>query len=317
MEYDYPRPRVFCSECITFNSCRWNGAIISSNFVDALKKFVDFTTACPERDIGLGVPRESIRIVEINKELHLIQSKTGVDVSEKMLNFADEYLTRLPPLDGFILKGKSPSCGLAQVNLYRGVDQKGTADRTIGFFGKKVLEKWHGIPTTDEGRMENFRLREDFLTKIYLMARFHAIQHSPNKKALHEFQASHKLILMALNPNGMKELGGIAANNANLPFSEVIPSYYNKLRTLMIKSPPYNAHINVLMHAMGYFKDKLNTAEKQFYLESLDQYQRFQIPLSACIAIMKGWIARFQEEYLAQQFYFKPYPQELIPKITP
>ena len=85
----------------------------------------------------------------------------------------------------------------------------------------------------------------------------------------------------------------------------------------MPKAPPYNAHINVLMHALGYFKDKLSAPEKQFFLETLDQYRRFQIPLSACVALVKGWIARFQEEYLAQQFYFNPYPEDLIPKITP
>jgi uncharacterized protein YbbK (DUF523 family) len=42
--------------------------MISSDFVKKLKKYVDFHPVCAEVEIGLGVPRNPIRIVE-KKEL--------------------------------------------------------------------------------------------------------------------------------------------------------------------------------------------------------------------------------------------------------
>ena len=66
------------------------------------------------------------------------------------------------------------------------------------------------------------------------------------------------------------------------------------------------------MHAMGYFKEGLTPPEKAHFMASLEKYRAGKIPLSATIAIVNSWLARFGSDYLKQQTYFEPYPEELV-----
>ena len=56
----FARPKVVLSKCIEFANCRYDGSMIPSDFVKALKSQVDFIPICAEMEIGLGVPGDSI-----------------------------------------------------------------------------------------------------------------------------------------------------------------------------------------------------------------------------------------------------------------
>ena len=116
----FAKPKVVLSKCIEFANCRYDGSMITSDFVTALEPHVDFIPVCAEMEIGLGVPRDSIRIVSIKGEQRLIQPTTGLDVSEKMRDFSTHFLSSLPEVDGFILKYRSPSCGMKDIKVYSG-----------------------------------------------------------------------------------------------------------------------------------------------------------------------------------------------------
>jgi len=105
------KPRVVVSRCLGFEACRWNGEIIGSDAVEALRERVEFVTVCPEQDIGLGVPRRPINIVLVDGMVRVVQSETGRDVTHQLRNFSKSFLENLGTVDGFILKSRSPSCG--------------------------------------------------------------------------------------------------------------------------------------------------------------------------------------------------------------
>lgn len=69
-------PGIVVSKCLGFAHCRYNGLIIASEFVDNLKPFVEFIPVCPEMEIGLGVPRDPVRIVAANQQMRLVQPAT-------------------------------------------------------------------------------------------------------------------------------------------------------------------------------------------------------------------------------------------------
>ncbi|MDD4858406.1 MAG: DUF523 domain-containing protein, partial [Candidatus Krumholzibacteria bacterium] len=115
------RPTVVVSKCLGFAACRYNGLGISSDFVKALMPDVDFVPVCAEVEIGLGVPREPIRVASGPNGLRLLQPSTGLDVTERMVRFARTFLESLSAVDGFILKSRSPSCGVRDVKVFRGV----------------------------------------------------------------------------------------------------------------------------------------------------------------------------------------------------
>ena len=195
---EFPKPNVFISKCLGFEHCRWNSAIISDTFISKLLPHINYTTTCPELDIGLGVPRNPIRIIQIEDELHLIQHSTGKDVSEEMLKFADEYLTSIKSmnLDGFILKNRSPSCGIKDVKIYPKVEKSAAlTKKASGFFGGKIYEHFPYLPIEDEGRLKNDEIRENFLTKLFLFARFRKIKEKQEFNALVDFHRTNKYLL--------------------------------------------------------------------------------------------------------------------------
>jgi uncharacterized protein YbbK (DUF523 family) len=92
---EFQKPNVVISKCITFAPVRYNGLMVASDFVEKLKPYVNFLPVCPEVEIGLGVPREPVRIVQIKGERRLLQPATGLDFTERINAFAESFLNSL------------------------------------------------------------------------------------------------------------------------------------------------------------------------------------------------------------------------------
>jgi uncharacterized protein YbgA (DUF1722 family) len=241
-----------------------------------------------------------------------VQPSTGADVTKKMERFARSYLASLRDVDGFILKSRSPSCGTKDVKMFAGVEKQAAVDTGAGFFGGAVLETFRGCPVEDEGRLLNFRIREHFLTSLYALVRFRAVKAAGTMRELVEYQARHKLLLMSYNQKELRILGRIVANPEHKSMRDVFGEYEAHLRPAFATPARYTSNINVLMHVLGYFSEKLSNREKAFFLDSLEKYKAGRIPLSATISIVNSWLARFSQAYLDKQAYFEPYPESLV-----
>ena len=309
---DFERPIVVVSKCIEFAPCRYNGLMIASDVVKALKPYVDFVPVCPEVEIGLGVPRDPIRIVVAKETRRLMQPSTGADVTSKMLRVTELFLGSLAAVDGFVLKSRSPSCGFKDVKVFSGMGKEAAMAKGPGFFGGAVLERFPGYPAEDEGRLLNFRIREHFLTSLYARARFRAIARRAQMRDLVEYHARNKFLLMAYHQKEMRVLGRIVANPEKKGARAVFEEYETHLRAALSNPPRYTSSINVLMHALGYFSEGLSRSEKAFFLDSLEKYRAGKIPLSATLSVVSSWLARFKNEYLEKQTFFAPYPEALV-----
>jgi len=309
---DFEKPVVVVSKCIEFAKCRYNGLGIASDVVKALMNHVRFIPVCAEVEIGLGVPRDPIRVASFDGELRLLQPSTGLDFTADMRRFAASYLGSLEDVDGFILKSRSPSCGIKDVKVFAGVEKQAAIDKGAGFFGGAVLERFPGCPVEDEGRLLNFRIREHFLTSLFALARFRTVRKSGAMRDLVEYQAQNKLLLMSYSQKEMRLLGKIVANAEKLRTPEVLRLYEEHLRAAFAKPAKHTSNINVLMHALGYFSDGLSTREKTYFLQSLERYRGGKIPLSATLTMVNMWLARSPNEYLAKQSFFDPYPESLV-----
>ena len=166
----------------------------------------------PEVEIGLGTPRAPVRVVSSGEGFKLIQPASGLDVSEKMREFSRGFLDGLKQVDGFILKNRSPSCGFTDVKVYAGPEKGAAIGRAAGFFGGAVLEKFGDRAVEDEGRLLNLNIREHFLTRVFVFARFRSLQQSVSMHDLVHFHATNKLLLMAYSQTKLRELGRIVAN---------------------------------------------------------------------------------------------------------
>lgn len=309
---EFPKPIVVTSKCFEFDACRYNGQMIPNNFVQKLEPFVNFVPICPEVEIGLGVPRDPVRIVSKKGNRTLVQPTTGRNLTLPMNSFSERFLGSLGEVDGFILKSRSPSCGIRDAKEFPDAENEAATGKGPGLFAGKVLERFPGLAVEDEGRLRNFRIREHFLTKLYTLARWREVTSKGTARGLVKFQTENKLLLMSYNQREMRALGRIAANEKKKPVGEVIDEYGERLRHAMANPSRRTSNINVLMHALGYFSDKLTSREKAYFLDLLEAYRNEKIPLSAVLTVLESWIIKYEEEYLSRQTYFTPYPPELM-----
>jgi len=308
----FAKPVVVVSRCLEFDAVRYDGSRIRDDFVRTLKPHVTFIPVCPELEIGLGVPREPVRIVEARGRRRLVQPATGLDVTEKIQRFAAAFLDGLDAVDGFILKSRSPTSGVKDVKIYPGAAKTAPTGKGAGFFGGAVLERFGHLAVDDEGRLKNLRLREHFLTKLFALASFRALQGAAGMKDLIRFHADNKLLLMAYNQTKMRGLGRTVANAQRLPYRGVLAAYEPEYHQAFARPPRHTANINVLMHGLGHFSKRLSHAEKAFFLDELESYRAGRVPLSVPLNVLRGYVVRFGDEYLARQTFFSPYPEDLM-----
>ena len=314
----HPRPRLVVSRCIEFDRVRYDGEIISSDFVRSLKSHVEAIPICPEVELGLGIPRESLRLVAVDGGARLLQPATGRDLTDAMREWAGRFLDALPDVDGFLLKSRSPSSGLRDVKLYRTVDGPVVlSGRNPGMFGGMVLVRFESLAVEDEARLENARIREHFLTKLYAIARLRALGARPRMRDLVAFQSQNKLLVMAYSQKELRAMGNIVANREGLDAREVLAAYRAHLLAAMPRAASHRSHINVLMHAAGYFKEGLSKEEKDLFMRTLDDYRAGLVPLSVPLSLVRSWAVRFKEGFLLQQTYLDPFPAGLAAMRSP
>jgi uncharacterized protein YbgA (DUF1722 family)/uncharacterized protein YbbK (DUF523 family) len=319
---DFPKPVVVVSKCLGFARCRYNGQTVPNRVVERLGAYVEYRTVCPEVEIGLGIPRDPVRVVDYGGRRILYQPATERDVTEKMESFSVGFLGAHGAVDGFILKNRSPSCGPWDVKVYRGMGKDASSGRGKGFFGASVTDRFPGKPLEDEGRLDNFSVREHFLTRLFALARFRAVKAactggedgSPGGSmgALIDYHTRHKYLLMAYSQARLKLLGNVVANREGKTGPEVFALYENRLEEALAKPPRPGPLINVLLRAYGGISADLAQGERRYFLNCLEEYRDERIPLSVPLHLLKAWSVRHHNRYLLGQTLLRPYPLELL-----
>jgi len=308
----FPRPNVVISNCLELSACRYNGQLVHDDFVKKLAQHVNYVPVCPEVAIGLGIPRFPIRMVSQGKSIRLIQPATQSDLTDKMHQFSIDFLSQLKDVDGFILKFRSPTCGLKDVRIYSKAEKSPAVGKTAGFFGGKILEMFPGLAIEDEGRLRSLKIREHFLTKLFTLASFREVKRSQRISDLTQFHADRKFLFMAYSQKELRNLGNIAANRDKKDIKQILAEYEAHLHESMTTPSKRSSNINVFTHILGYFSKQLSTNEKKFFLDTMQLYRESRVPFTSASGLLKGWAIRFQDEYLLRQTFFNPFPADLI-----
>ena len=132
--------------CLGFEACRYNGEMVDAGWLKELLFKADVVAVCPEVLAGLGVPRKPINLYKKADSVHVIQDETCLDVTEALERASDEFLSTLGDVDAFILKSRSPSCGLGMTKI-RGGDSFYLAS---GVFAQKAMEAYGEAVFIDE-----------------------------------------------------------------------------------------------------------------------------------------------------------------------
>ena len=162
------RPRVGASSCLLGEEVRFNGGHKRYRFLtDELGPHVDWVPYCPEVSIGLGTPREPIRLTADGR---LVNRAGTADHTEAMAALPLPG----PGLDGYVFKAKSPSCGIRAIPRYR-ADGVAADHAGRGLYAARVLSAFPLLAVEDEGRLNDPGLREAFVERIFAAARLRAL----------------------------------------------------------------------------------------------------------------------------------------------
>lgn len=161
------KPKIYMSRCFGFDKCRYDGKDFFCDFAEKLKQEAEIIHWCPEVAIGLGCPREKIRVVRIDKKDLLFQPETGKFFTEKMTETSINYLKTLGNIDGFFLKAKSPSCGVKNTKLYRGTSDELISTDVSGFFAVQVMKLFPNVPILTEEDLKDEAKTKNFLEKVF------------------------------------------------------------------------------------------------------------------------------------------------------
>ncbi|OIO66998.1 MAG: hypothetical protein AUJ57_11990 [Zetaproteobacteria bacterium CG1_02_53_45] len=306
------KPRLVVSRCLGFEPCRYNAQMITDDFLERLKPFVELTTVCPEADIGLGTPRDPVRLVQVDKKVRMLQPATGADVTDAMSAYIDSKIKAFAEVDGFLMKGRSPSCGPSVVKVYSS-DQKGSAAvKGMGMFAHALAKQLPHAALEDEGRLKNFHIREAFLMRLFALARLRGLIASPSVNALSRFHAAHKLLLMCYHQDLMRQCGRIAANSDRLGLQELVEKYAGLFRETLMRTPSQRNIINALYHGYGWISEGLNAIEKKLFIDAVEEYRDDRVTLATLQHLLKSYVVRFDHAYLGSQVFLEPYPRALF-----
>ncbi|HXG35201.1 MAG TPA: DUF523 and DUF1722 domain-containing protein [Bryobacteraceae bacterium] len=306
--------RLGVSACLLGENVRYDGGHARDTFVaDTLGQWVEFVPVCPEMEIGMGTPRPTVRLVDDGRGTRLVAPSTGQDFTERMLAYAQTKIAELSQLDldGYILKKSSPSCGMERLPVYR--NGRPWRRDSPGLFAGRLLELWPALPSEEEGRLNNPKLRENFIERVFCRNRWRVlVKRGLSRQSLVQFHTAHKLLLRAHNEAAYRRLGKLVAGFGTVPDHELFAAYESSFQNALRAQATRKKHANVLYHALGYLKKALGPMEKHQLLTAIEDYRGGLLPLIVPLTLLRYEIRRHGVEYLAGQLYFDPHPKELM-----
>lgn len=154
------------SSCLLGESVRYNGEHKrDSTVIDLLGQQFEAVPVCPEVELGMGVPREPVRLVANDASSErMVGSESGKDWTQAMVDFNSIKLEALRQqnLSGFIFKSRSPSCGPGNVPLHHEQEKSST----VGLFAHALMQYFPSLPVIDEEALQDEIVRQDFVARV-------------------------------------------------------------------------------------------------------------------------------------------------------
>lgn len=302
--------RLGVSACLLGAAVRYDGGHKRDAFLtETLAPSVEWVSVCPELELGLGVPRDTLRLEGSVRAPRLIVERTGEDLTIRMQRFARSRVEALATLelDGYVLKRASPSCGLVRVRVH---GDAGAAGR--GLFATALVTRLPALPVEEEGRLSDTAIREHFIERVFAMARWRAfVAGRPRARDLVAFHAAQKFAVLAHSPAHYARLGRLVAAAGRLDRS-MLDEYARLLMAALIVRATRRRHVNVLQHLAGFFKTRLARDERARLAEVIEEYRRGVGPREVPLTLIRHHVHRLGVTDLRDQVYLTPHPKELL-----
>jgi uncharacterized protein YbgA (DUF1722 family)/uncharacterized protein YbbK (DUF523 family) len=314
--------RIGVSACLLGQEVRFDGQHKRDAFLnDQLAPFVEWVPICPEVEIGMGIPRESVRLVRGPADDHggaqtlMLGNRSQTDWTAQMTSYARAKVEalRTRDLSGYVLKSNSPSCGMTRVKLYDGAaDGAPVTRKGVGLFAAELLAQMPQLPIEEEGRLCDARLRDNFLERVFAYVRVKKLWAGPwGLRDLIAFHTNEKMALLAHSVVGYRALGHLVGSAKHVAREQLQREYQRGFMAVLQKLATPGRQANVLMHMLGHFSDQLDSDGRRELLVLIDDHRKGVCPLVVPLTLMRHHVRRLQVTYLLDQSYLDPHPKEL------
>jgi uncharacterized protein YbgA (DUF1722 family)/uncharacterized protein YbbK (DUF523 family) len=305
--------RIGVSACLVGARVRFDGGHKRNRFlIEELGEHFEFVSFCPEVAIGMGAPRPAIRLVGDVQSPRAVGSRdAALDVTGALQDYSNEAARRLDGLSGFIFKKDSPTCGMERVKVY---NSKGMPSASgTGIFARAVQEANPLLPLEEEGRLNDPALRESFVSRVLVFARWQSLRrHGLTRAGLLDFHTRHKLLVMAHCPTTYKETGRMLARLDAPGLEELADRYIGRLMQALKIQASRRRHTNVLQHLLGYLRRRIDRASRADLVDVIESYRLGLVPLVVPITLLRHHFRRSPHPYISRQVYMNPYPHTLM-----
>ena len=305
--------KIGISSCLLGNKVRYNAGHCRDRFItDTLGQYVSFVPVCPEVECGLPTPRPTMHLRGDPQKPRLITTKTGEDHTRRMATWARRRLDQLVDEDlcGFIFKKNSPSSGMARVKVFNNKGQP--VNKGSGIFAGMFMQRFPLIPVEEDGRLNDPRLRENFIEQIFTLKRWRdSLKKGRTMANLVGFHTRNKMLIRSHSEVHHRAMGKIVAQGKNQKTAKLYRDYEEQLLGAMRLKPTMRKHTNVMLHMLGYFKKQLSKDEKQEMLEVIENYRQAYLPLIVPLTLFNHYVGKYDQPYLKEQTYLNPHPVAL------
>ena len=304
--------RVGVSSCLVGQSVRFDGGHKRHAYIaETLARYFELVPVCPEMALGLGTPREPIRLVRTESGVRARGSKsTELDVTEPLRSFGRQMADRLDALSGYIWKRASPSCGMERVKVYMPNGMPTKDGR--GAFAEEFMAAHPLLPCEEEGRLGDPVLRENFMTRVFVRHRWLTMVASGiTRGRLVAFHTDHKLLILAHDPVAYRRLGRMVADTAHEEIDTIAERYASELMTALQRRAGRRQHGNILQRLLGFISRQISDDDRGELVQLIERYREGIIPLIVPLTLFNHHLRRQPNGYAERQYYLQPYPQEL------
>jgi uncharacterized protein YbbK (DUF523 family)/uncharacterized protein YbgA (DUF1722 family) len=301
------------SACLLGEQVRYDGGHRRNAFLlEELAPHVRFVPVCPEVGIGLGVPRESIRLVRRGDRVRLLGS-AGVDHTDAMRRWADAVMGELRERDlsGFVLKKGSPSCGLERVRVWD-ADVQRPSRQGRGVFAQALVDAMPTLAIEEEGRLNDPGLREHFVDRVFGHARVRDFFVGRwTAASLIRFHSAEKAAVLAHDVETAGRLGHLVAGQGRLGPQQLARSYRELHAAAFARPATPGRQANALLHLAGHLRGDLGSCDRQELREAIEDYRVGLVPVAVPLALLSRHLRAVGTEWARSQTYLRPYSKEL------
>ncbi len=298
---------VAISECLLGSPVRFDAGHKRSALPhNELQGLFTFVGLCPEVAIGLGTPREPVRLVGDPDQPQAIEVRSRVNHTAALQAEVHRVAPTLDQVAGYIFMKNSPSCGLFRVKVYADSGIPVAAGR--GIYAAGIAQAWPDLPLEECGRLQDPVLRENFVMRTFVYAHWQELLRGGLEAArLIEFHSRYKYLLMAHSVAHFRTAGRLISDLSG-DLAALAGQYFRQLMAGLSCPATRGGHANVLAHLQGHVKRSLPAADRQELAASIEAYRLGSLPLMAPLTLLRHHLGHHAGEHVLRQIYLDPHP---------